>query len=179
MLPRLPIAGCTLFLLAGCPLDIFAAFGGTTDDPGCEGDADSDTDSDSNTDSDADSDTDVDQTPSFTTAWDASGLTLIITDGSGTYSFGMAEQSENGWYGEDCLPGTGPGSGSYDICHSAVSPTGITLTTVNRPEEVRTNYTTLLNATIAAAGSLAYLLGDNATGACWEQNDGDDYYSCD
>lgn len=167
MLPRLPIAGCTLFLLA-CPVPTIEPPGAAMDEPLYEGDADTDSDSDS----------DSDPIPSFTSTWDASGLTLAITDGRGTFSLGMAEQSENGWYGEDCLPGTGPGSGSYDICHNAVSPTGITLTTVNRPEEVRPNYTTLMNATIAAAGSLAYLLGDNATGACWEQNDADNYYSC-
>ncbi len=151
-----------LLLLVGCP-------GGDKDDSG---------DSGGETDADTDTDTDTDADPSFTASWDATGLTLGITNGTGTYSFGMAEESDNGWYGEDCVAGAGPNSGDFDICHDGVSATGISLTTVNKPGDVVANSTTLLNVTIASAGSLAYMLGDAADGTCWEQNDSAEYYSC-
>jgi hypothetical protein len=152
-----------LFVLAGCP-------GGDKDDSGCDSGCEPDTDTDTDTDTDVDT--------SFTTAWNAAGVTLSISGGSGTYSFGMAEQSANGWYGEDCVPGAGPNSGDFDICHDSVSASGISLTTVSKPADVVANVSTLFNVTIAEAGHLAYMLGDNATGDCWEQNDADNYYSC-
>lgn len=125
-----------------------------------------------------DADTDADVACSW--AWSASGVNLELTNGSGTYLFGMAEEVENGWYGEDGYAGPGPYSGDYDINHDNVSSSGITLTTVTNPDDVVANSTTLLTNTIAEAGHLAYMLYDASTGECWEQNDDSavDYYDC-
>lgn len=129
---------------------------------------------------DADTDTDTDADIECSWAWAANGVNLTITNGSGTYLFGMAEEVDGGWYGEDGLDGPGPNSGDWDINHDSVSSTGITLTTVTQPEEVVANSTTLLTNTIHEAGHLAYLLYDASTGECWEQNDDSalDYYDC-
>ena len=129
-------------------------------------------------DADVDADTDADVACSW--AWSASGVNLELTNGSGTYLFGMAEEVENGWYGEDGYAGPGPYSGDYDINHDNVSSSGITLTTVTNPDDVVANSTTLLTNTIAEAGHLAYMLYDASTGECWEQNDDSavDYYDC-
>ncbi len=131
-------------------------------------------------DADVDTDTDTDADVSFNASWAANGISFVITNGSGTYLFGMAEEVENGWYGEDGYDGPGPGSGDYDINHDNVSATGITLTTVTSPDDVVANTTTLLTNTIAEAGHLAYMLYDRSTEECWEQNDDAalDYYPC-
>ncbi|GDX79424.1 hypothetical protein LBMAG42_12350 [Deltaproteobacteria bacterium] len=159
-----------LLALTGCP-------GGKTCDTGDSGTCgDSGTPSDTDTDTDTDTDADL----SFNASWAASGVTLSITNGSGTYLFGMAEEVENGWYGEDGYEGEGPNSGAWDINHDGVSATGITLSTVTTPGAVVANSTTLLTNTIAEAGHLAYMLYDNDSMECWEKNDDAavDYYGC-
>ena len=153
-----------LFVLVGCPGD--------------EGKCDSGICDSGEADADADADTDADTDVSFTPTWVTTGVTLAINNGTGIYSFGLAEESGGGWYGEDCVAGPGPNSGSTDICHDDVSATGITLTTVHAIADVVANSTTLITVTIANGGSLATMLGDAATGDCWEQNDLTDYYAC-
>ena len=68
--------------------------------------------------------------PSFAVSWGANGIDLAITDGEGSYYFGMAETGdtcsanpENCWTGEDCIYGYD----TYLYCHPT-SDTGVSLT---------------------------------------------------
>lgn len=154
--------------------EVWDCDGDTRLDTGREADADTDTDSD--TDSDADGDTDRD--PVFTDIWSNNGVNLSISRGSGTYSFGMAETSNNGWEGEDCLAGPGPSgaSGSYDVCHDDVNSTGISLETINVLSDLEANYTTLFTDTIAESGNLALVAASNSSGDCWTWGDRYEFY---
>ena len=141
---------------------------------------------DSGRDSEGDSGDDAEDEPdgevSFIANWSADGVYLSIENGSRTYLFGMAEEVADGWFGEDGLAGAvGGASGDYDINHDDVGSAGITLDSVPSAGEVVANRSTLLSPTIAAAGHLAYVLFDNTTGRCWEQNDDPvlDHYPCD
>ncbi len=133
-----------------------------------------DTDADSDTDSDSDTDADAD--PAFQVLWDSKFVSLSIDGGSGTYSFGMAQQQEMGWYGEDCIEGREENSGPYDICHDEVSKSGITLETVDSPQDLVANVTTLMNDTIDSAGHVAYVFIANETDDCWVSNDAEGDY---
>lgn len=135
------------------------------------GDSDADTDADS----DADSDADADGDPTFDVSWNSSGMTLSIGGGSGGYLLGMIEATDNGWYGEDCLDGPGPNSGDYDICHDDVSKGGISLETVNRPQDVEANSSTLMSDTTYEAGHLVYMVYTDS-GDCWTWGDDTSYY---
>lgn len=143
----------------------------TADDSGS---CDSGTDTADTSDTDDTEDTDL----TFNVAWVAAGATLSISNGSGMgYSFGMAEQSAQGWYGEDCVDGAGPNSGDFDICHDGASTTGLTLDAVSVLREVVANETTLISVTIAEAGHVAYVLISNDDASCLQQNDADGYYA--
>ena len=165
--------GAALFLV-GCTSG--AKVCDTADSGGC----DSGTENTSETGDDTD-DTEV----SFNTIWTNDGsndtVTLTITNGSGTYSFGMAEESAGGWLGEDCRAGNaGSGrGGDYDICHDGATSAGLALDSVfPEVDEVVPNETTLMTATIQEAGHLAYVLVA-ADGECWEANDADEnLYDC-
>lgn len=92
---------------------------------GCPGDKDSgDTSGDTDADADGDSDSDADLIVEV--AWGGSDVTLSITNGSGSYWWGIAEtdpSSDDPWTGEDCLYGYG---GAYYYCHPS-SASGVTL----------------------------------------------------
>lgn len=109
----------------------------------------------------------------FDIAWDADGVTLMITDGSGDYELGMAEtgQSGGGWYGEDCIEG----QGGYFYCHTLPSSGG-ELTTVNEPWEVENGGSTLL-ADTQASGLTYAVWNDDEDCITW----GDDpiYYTAE
>ena len=155
-----------IFGLIGCPGDKC-----DTGDSACDsgGGVVADTDTDTDTDTDADF--------SVTDTWSADGVTVAITNGSGTYKFGMAETSELGWEGEDCLDGPGPSgnSGDFDFCHDGVTSTGITLTTVHKTADVVANSTTLINDTIANGGALERIVdGDDG---CYTWGGDGTYYA--
>ena len=154
-----------IFGLIGCPGDKCDTGDSSCDSGGTAADTDTDTDTDA--------DTDV----SITATWSADGVTLAITNGTGGYSFGMAETSEGGWEGEDCLEGPGPSgnSGNYDICHDGVSASGITLTTVHSLDEIVANSTTLITDTIANGGSLESIV--DGTEGCYTWGGDGSYYA--
>ena len=138
----------------------------TADSGGCDsGDADTDTDTD--TDADADS---------FAATWNADGVSVDVTNDGGGFSFGFAEESDNGWYGEDCVDGPGPNSGSTDICHGSAT-SGLSLETVDAIGDVVEDSTTLLNVTIAEAGHLAYVMINTSGTGCLTENDSTGYYA--
>ncbi|MBM4393842.1 MAG: hypothetical protein FJ090_22170 [Deltaproteobacteria bacterium] len=115
---------------------------------------------------------------SVTQSWNTDGICLAIPDGKpGTsYLFGMAETgSGEGWYGEDCIDGPGPNSGDYDICHPIVSCESVCLATVGAPGDVVAGRTTLFTDTIASAGNITYLLGNDAD--CWTWGHDTRYYT--
>ncbi|MBM4393843.1 MAG: hypothetical protein FJ090_22175 [Deltaproteobacteria bacterium] len=152
-----------IFSLVGCPGD--ECDSGSCDTGAKDGDADTDTDTDTDTDADM----------SWTTTWSTDGVTLAITNGAGDYAFGMAETgSGEGWYGEDCIEGAGPNSGDFDICHGA-SASGVTLATVHAPADVVAGSTTLFNDTIASAGNITYVLGNDTD--CWTTGNDTSYYT--
>ncbi len=151
----------------------------TADSGGCDSGTDTgDTDTG---DTDDTEDTDL----SFTTTWSTDAgvesVALSITNGSGTYAFGMAEESAGGWLGETCLgEPAGPGrGGDYEICHDGASSTGLVLDSVFPDlDAVLKNDTTLMTTTIHEAGHLAYAL-IASDGECWEANDADEnLYDC-
>jgi len=190
---RISLVLLTAFATLGCA-GLFATEGAATgecvdtidndgngltdcDDAGCVenvactalgGDTDTDTDTDSDTDTDTDTDSDV----AFDVSWSSNGLTLAIDGPSGSYDFGMAEETDNGWYGEDCLDGAGPNSGSWDLCHPMRD--GDSLQTVHALEDLAEGETTIFNETISEAGHIAYILiGDDG---CTVENDRQGYY---
>jgi hypothetical protein len=153
-----------VFALVGCP--------GKTCDSGDSGSC-GETGGSSDTDTDTDADTDADF--SATVTWSADGVAVGLTNGSGTYSFGMAETgSANGWYGEDCIDGAGPNSGDYDICHDSMPAGGYSLASVHDPDAVVANETTLLLDSMA--DGITYLIYSNATGDCWTSGNDTSYY---
>lgn len=93
--------------------------------------------------------------------------------------FGMAEtNSDNGWYGEDCLNGTG----QYNYCHYFYTPGG-SLDFVDDPDAVVEGQTTLLDGVLAfdesANDRITYFiqldLGDEYPCYVWGHSPG--YYS--
>ena len=162
----------SLFALTGCPAGKTCDTGdsaGTCDSGSGGGGGGGDTDTDTDTDTDADL--------TFNVAWDATGATLSITNGSGSYLFGIAQESDGGWLGEDGIAGVthayGNQSADFDINHDAMSDSSH-LTTVNKLGDITKNSSTLFSDTIAEAGHLAYMLTDGTT--CWTFNDVDSYY---
>lgn len=172
-------------LLGGCQLLGDTPPNTSADEPDVPDDRVLDSGEDSGRDSDDSGDDGEDQNDddiSFIANWSADGVNLTIENGSRTYTFGMSEEVSDGWYGEDGLAGAvGGASGDYDINHDDVGSAGITLDSVPSAGEVVANRSTLLSPTIAAAGHLAYVLFDNTTGRCWEQNDDPvlDHYPCE
>ncbi len=166
-------------------------------DSDADSDADGDSDADADADADADSDSDADRDsagddedsgdsggdeppprdPMITVTWTRDGVVLNVTRTSAsTFYMGMAETgSSEGWYGEDCIDGPGPNSGSYDICHDSVDVSGGFLETVRSPDDVVANRTTLFNDTIAAAGNITYVFYDGVE--CWTFGHEPSYYS--
>ena len=103
-------------------------------------------------------------TATWSGASPAAALAVAVTDPAGrtAWEFGMAETEnmESGWFGEDCLNGTG----SFMLCHS-FSGAALNLAEVGTPQEVVAGSTTLLTNGF----NLTYYLGDAAADAteCW------------
>ncbi len=152
-----------IFSLVGCP-------GDECDSGSC------DTSKDGDADTDTDTDTDTDADMSVTASWDTTGVSFTITNGIGGYSIGMAETgSGEGWYGEDCVPGAGPNSGDWDICHDgATAAAGLTLATVHSLDDLEVNVSTLMTDTIASAGNITYVISDGTD--CWTWGHSTAYY---
>ena len=158
----------SLFALTGCPA-------GKTCDTGDSGTCDSGSAVAGDTDTDTDTDTDADLT--LNVAWDENGASLSISNGTGSYLFGIAQESTNGWLGEDGIAGVthayGDQSADWDINHDVMSD-GSRLTTVFAPGDDDKNSTTLYTDTLADANPLAYMWNDGTS--CWTLNDADGYY---
>ena len=143
---------------------------------GCNGKDTGDTASDADTDTDTDTDTDADTTLTFVAGTNASGVSLTITNGSGSYMFGMAQTGVDpgvAWNGEDCLAGTA----GYKICHNA-SATGVDLDFVGTADEVVAGSTTLFNDTHKGTITWAVFEG-SAAGTCWTWGDDPTWYTPD
>lgn len=133
-----------------------------------------------------DSDTmkdDTETTPSgydASAAWDASGVTLTISNGTeSSYDFGMAETGagDAGWYDEDCLSTNPHGEPDYGyaICHG-MTQTGGRLESVYDPEEVQAGATTLF--TNSLSGGLTYVTFEPyPSSVCWSWGDDTSYYA--
>ncbi len=136
---------------------------------GCPGDECDSGSCDSGKDGDADM--------TVTESWSTDGVSFTITNGAGGYSIGMAETgSGEGWYGEDCVPGPGPNSGDWDICHDgATAAAGLTLATTHDIDELEANVNTLMTDTIATAGNITYVISDGTD--CWTWGNDVSYYT--
>jgi hypothetical protein len=146
----------------------------------CESDADTDSDSDSDSDSDTDSDTDADSDADrdFTVTWYDNEVQIHVAGPTSGFDFGMADtgNGSSGWYGEDCLYGTG----SYQMCHSFETHDG-TLDSVYDEivsgsgdiSDVRESETTLFDDSLAS--SLTYIVIFDS-GFCMVAGDAPWYY---
>lgn len=104
-------------------------------------------------------------------------LTVSIDDGEDethTYRFGMAEtgSGENGWYGEDCLPGEVNGK---DVCHE-VGEEGEVLYSVSDFDQVNDENTLNFKAS-HDAGKITYVVIQVDTDKCWAFGDDPTYYT--
>ncbi len=111
-----------------------------------------------------------------TTGWTTRGVCIapLGSRSEDRYYFGMAETGgAEGWYGEDCVPGPGPGSDT-DVCHQLVGCEPLCLETVHDPDEVVASETTLFTDTIASAGNITYVIGDGTD--CWTWGHSMAYY---
>lgn len=88
--------------------------------------------------------------------WTATGVAITLNNATAPLSFGMAETTEGGWLGEDCLPG--------NACHPLAVGSTINLVSVNTIAEVQAGSTTLLKSTMQEG--ITYYVAD-ATGSCW------------
>ncbi len=112
--------------------------------------------------------------PTIEVIWEGNGgpmandvdtVTVAIDDGDGTftYRFGMAQTgADNGWNGEDCLPGVLNGK---DVCHD-VGPEGEVLSSTSRVAEVDDERTLMFKAT-HDAGEITYVVIRAETDECW------------
>ena len=107
---------------------------------------------------------------------DEDELTVTIDDGeeTHTYLFGMAEtgSGDEGWYGEDCLPGEINGK---DVCHP-VGEEGAVLSSVSRPGSVNDENTLLWKA-LHDAGKVTYVVVQEDTDDCWAFGHDPTYYT--
>ena len=110
--------------------------------------------------------------------WDTDDqYSIEITEGSGSFDFGMAETGAGGkgWYGENCLGG----AAGYDICHSFSAASPLVLDSVHPDvggaglDALVENSTTLLWAALG----ITYYLADKGTGECWTWGDETTYYT--
>ena len=147
--------------------------------PGCPGgkcDSGGDCDSDSAGEGEGEGEGEV--TPSFSASWSASGVTISIEDGSGSYEIGMAETdpaSPDPWTGEDCLNGYTTGSGTtYLYCHPA-SSTGVALSTVTSLDDIVEGETTIFSSSLSSV--ITYAATSDSTGECWTWGHDTSYYT--
>ncbi len=153
---------------------------------GCPAGTGSDTDTDL-----VDTDPSVTDDLSVSVSWDVGesdgSVTLTVTnlpDDALGFWWGLAEtgpsetdpEGDDGWYGEDCLNGTG----DTQLCHYFESSPA-SLDYVDSIGEVQEGSTTLLDGVLAGGDSgdrITYFLQvDNADGACFVWGDSPDYYS--
>jgi hypothetical protein len=148
---------------------------------GCDKD-DTDTDETDTGDADTDTDTDTDADPTVESyAWDATGLTVTVSDPGTGWSLGLAEtgtaDDSKAWFGEDCFNG----SAGYTYCHSFTTATG-TLTALAGGDRTADNVVegekTLLNQSLAMNGAtdlLTYMVTwDDGTCTVWGEDVGTD-----
>lgn len=103
----------------------------------------------------------------FSAQFDATGLEVRISGGSGTYDFGMAETGSvfPGWLGEDCLGG----DPVFELCHEGM-PGRFRLDSARTPAEVVPGHTTLFDALnlegitfVIFDGPACYVRGNDVT----------------
>ncbi len=115
----------------------------------------------------------------------ATGVTVVIENGSGTYDFGIVQSgTADNWTGEDCLNGYALGGGTVSLnCHS-VGATGGTITAVSgsdydfaSPDPAETLFTNDVGEPGAADnGEVTYYLANEA-GQCWVWGANTAYYA--
>jgi hypothetical protein len=102
------------------------------------------------------------------------GVTLTFDCGTASgYQVGFAETGagDDGWYGEDCLPGEKSGA---DLCHS-VPAAGTELSHVETLDEVVEGETTLLRAELVDGITWVVISADDAA-ECWVGGHDPSYY---
>jgi hypothetical protein len=89
------------------------------------------------------------------------------------YKVGFAETGarDDGWYGEDCLPGEKSG---FDLCHT-ISADGANFSSVATPDEIVEGETTLLRAELARNATWVVISADDAS-KCWVGGHDPSYY---
>ena len=131
--------------------------------------------------------TPVVESPAFEVFWeggmatranDEDMVTLAIDDGDDahhTYKFGFAQTGvDNGWYGEDCLPGDMNGNG-LDVCHDA-GEDGVVLESVSHIPAVDETHTLLFKSS-HDAGQITYVVLQTDTDTCWTFGNEPSYYT--
>lgn len=108
----------------------------------------------------------------------ATGVTVTLENGTGTYDFGIVQSgTDDNWTGEDCFRGYALGSGAVSLnCHS-VSAAGGTITAVEGSDYEFSSpdaNETLFKAGID--GDVTYYLANEA-GQCWVWGANTAYYA--
>ncbi|MFZ4739078.1 MAG: hypothetical protein ACOYM9_24195, partial [Bradymonadia bacterium] len=116
--------------------------------------------------------------PKFDFSLEGTTLTLNIFEGAdlGAFHFGLAETgADNGWYGEDCIPGI---KNDLDVCHPVAADGTLTLTDVATVPEVVAGSKTLIDASFASKLTYVVVLDkDSDEPRCWTWGQSTAYYT--
>jgi len=116
--------------------------------------------------------------PSFSDSWSASGVTISITDGSGTYTLGMAETdpaSSDPWTGEDCLDGYTLSDGTVLLYCHPLSSSGGAFSSGGDPNDLDEDNETVF--TSALENVITYAAWSDSSGECWTWGADTSYYT--
>jgi len=115
--------------------------------------------------------------PELSATWSAAGLevTLHTSAENGPYTFGLAEtgNGENGWYGEDCVPGVKNG---LDACHPIPENGMLMLADVATPAEVAPGMATLLGEGLSSGVTYVVIRATEENQGCWTWGHNPQYY---
>jgi hypothetical protein len=119
--------------------------------------------------------------PSISYTWDGSGIRIELEDIATTgFDFGMAETSDptNGWFGEDCLHG----SGGHQECHVFTGLAGSVASIHDEVQagtkaldDVQSGSTTYFDESFDEEGRLTYVMVVD-DGSCWTWGHDPTYY---
>jgi hypothetical protein len=120
--------------------------------------------------------------PAITVSWDAAGVTTVLEEIDTTgFDFGMAETRDptNGWFGEDCLHG----SGGHQECHLITGLAGSVASIhddvqagTKTLDDVESGSTTYFDGSFGEEGRLTYVVVVDG-GTCWTWGHDPAYYA--
>jgi len=115
--------------------------------------------------------------PELSANWSAAGLELVLHTSAenGPYKFGLAEtgNGENGWYGEDCVPGEKNG---LDACHPIPAEGMLMLRDVATIPEVAEGTDSLLGEAEKDGVTFVVIRSTDENQGCWTWGHNPQYY---